>query len=259
MSDLLDPSASPRLSGPRTARRWAALVLWCGLGTAGLGFVALVWITLMRLGLKVSVADAPGGETTPAAVAGPPLASPTMVPPLAAEPSGAQVRSAIQDGPVVASSVVVGADDFVVDVHHNGRQVPDAARRMTAEVHGATGERIDVTLRAGDWLVFNVVNNRLRWNGVCYFAAAGLAEDGALAFVSEENEQWSVCEDPGLVPSFIAHRDFLANRRVQAIPNPWAGGTKMMVSQVRGWSGQPIWGSPTNRNIWLKLRLPRSK
>jgi hypothetical protein len=156
-------------------------------------------------------------------------------------------------GNVIASRIFVGADDFVVDVFHNGEKVPIEARSMTAERFGAIGERIDTTVREGDWIVFNVVNNRLRWNGALYFGAAGVRDDGAIGFNSEESPLWSVCEDPGLVPRFIAEPGFMATNVVRRIETPWSGGDKMIRSQVADWSGYAIWGDPTNRNIWIKF------
>jgi hypothetical protein len=140
--------------------------------------------------------------------------------------------------------------------HRHGHRVPDSARTMSAEVFGAIGEHTKINVRAGDWLVFNVANNRLRWAGVYYFGAAGVREDGSIAFVSEESPQWSVCEDPGLVPRFITEPDFLATNRAQRIAKPWAGGDGMITAKVQNWNGYAIWGSPTNRNIWLKYRVP---
>lgn len=163
------------------------------------------------------------------------------------------------DAPVVATSVFTGADDFVVDVFHNGRRVPDEARRMTAEVYGAIGERIELTVREGDWIVFNVVNNRLRWGGAYYFAVAGVRDDGSVAFASEESEQWSVCEDPGLAPRFIAEPQFLATNFAHRIEKPWGGGDGMIKARAKDWNGYAIWGSPTNRSIWIKFHATPEK
>lgn len=171
-------------------------------------------------------------------------------------PAAVAPRAPDPNAPVLATDLYIGADDFVVDVFHNGQRVPDAARSMSAEVHGAIGEHTRVTVRAGDWLVFNVANNRLRWDGAYYFGVAGVREDGSVAFVSEESPQWSVCEDPGLVPRFIADPEFLADRPAQRIPKPWAGGDGMIKGKVKNWNGYAIWGSPTHRNIWIKFRAP---
>jgi hypothetical protein len=176
--------------------------------------------------------------------------------PSAGTPGTAPVPAAANpDAPIVATDLFIGSDDFVVDVFHNGHRVPDEARTMNSEVYGAIGERTTVTVREGDWIVFNVANNRLRWGGVYYFGVAGVAEDGSVAFVSEESDRWSVCEDPGQVPRFIADPKFLADNAVQRIEKPWTGGDKMIHSKVKGWTGYAIWGSPTNRNIWLKYRV----
>lgn len=163
------------------------------------------------------------------------------------------VKSPEEPGQVLATRLFIGADDFVVDVFHNGQRVPDSVRSMTKEQYGAIGERTDITVRERDWLVFNVANNRLRWNGAYYFGVAGVNDDGSVGISSEENEQWSVCEDPGLVPRFIAEADFLATNYAQRIPKPWTGGDSMIRTHVRDWSGYAIWGSPTNRNIWIKF------
>src|SRR4051794_124557 len=87
-------------------------------------------------------------------------------------------------GAVLANKVFTAADDFVVEVYHNGEKVPDAKRTMLEDRFGATAERIDIDVRQGDWLVFNVVNNRFRWEGASYFGVAGKGEDG-VAFVSD--------------------------------------------------------------------------
>ena len=156
-------------------------------------------------------------------------------------------------GTVIATQVFTGADDFVVDVFHNGQRVPLSARSITSERFGATGESTDITVREGDWLVFNVVNNRLRWGGVYYFGAAGVRQDGAVGFNSEESPLWSVCEDPGLVPHFITDPEFLATNRARRIETPWDGCDKMIRAHVPDWSGYAIWGDPTNRNVWIKF------
>ena len=156
-------------------------------------------------------------------------------------------------GEVLATRLFIGADDFVVDVFHNGQRVPDSLRSMTKELYGAIGERTDITVRERDWVVFNVANNRLRWSGAYYFGVAGVNDDGFVGISSEENEQWSVCEDPGLVPRFIAEADFMATNYAQRISKPWTGGDSMIRPHVKNWTGYAIWGSETNRNIWIKF------
>src|ERR1044072_1633950 len=70
-----------------------------------------------------------------------------------------------QRGKVIADRLFTVADDFIVDVYHNGVKVPDSKRTLLNEVFGAAVERIDLEVRPGDWIVFNVVNNRMRWGG----------------------------------------------------------------------------------------------
>src|SRR5580658_8860309 len=73
-----------------------------------------------------------------------------------------------------ANYVVTVSNDFVVDVYQNGVRVPDNRRQLVNEIFGATAERINIQVQKGDWLVFNVVNDRMRWNGARSFMAAGI-------------------------------------------------------------------------------------
>jgi len=73
-----------------------------------------------------------------------------------------------------AMHVITVADDFVVNVYHNGVRVPEAKRKLVLDRFGATIERTNIEVQQGDWLVFHVVNNRLRWGGAYYFSAAGI-------------------------------------------------------------------------------------
>ena len=74
----------------------------------------------------------------------------------------------------LADTLITVADDFIVDVYHNGVLVPDDRRELIQEIHRATVERIKANVRQGDWLVFHVVNNKMRWGGASYFAVKGL-------------------------------------------------------------------------------------
>lgn len=244
-----------RTTPPWSRLAWIVLVTTGVLAVSGMVFL-LVWLRVVRTGAE---AHRPAARLQPRAVQvdrGAPESATT--PSLTPERQALPEPPPSLDAPVLATTLHLGADDFVVDIFLNGQRVADANRQLMAEVYGATGERVNLTVREGDWLVFNVVNNRLRWGGVCYFGAAGLAEDRSIAFVSEETEQWSVCEDPGDAPRFITERAFRSNQPARLIENPWPGGHKMMAKQVPGWSGQGIWGSPTNRNIWLKFSAPRT-
>lgn len=153
----------------------------------------------------------------------------------------------------MATCLLTVVDDFIVEVFHNGERVPDARRRLEAEIFGATIERIDVTLREGDWIVFNAVNNRLRWGGVCYFAVAGFDPRGAVRFTTElQSGRWSVCDQPGEAPQFIAAPDYLADNLARPVERRWTRGDDLIRGRVRNWSGEPLWG--TNRNTWIKFR-----
>ena len=176
------------------------------------------------------------------------LATPTDAAP--ATPADGQAP-----GKLIAKQVLVSADDFVVEVHHNGKPVPLERRKMTSENYGATAEAIDVEVREGDWLVFHVVCNRLRWEGARYFAAAGRGEDGAsVTFTTElTSGRWSACDEPGDVPRFLAEREFKADARALAIKNPWGGGDGPM-QQMLGdtpWKGTPLWGQAPS--TWIKF------
>ena len=160
-------------------------------------------------------------------------------------------------GKLIASQMLTVADDFVVEVYQNGRRLPDEKRNLVGETHGATTEQLTLAVHEGDWLVFNVVNDRFRWGGACYFGAAGMDSRGNVTFVSERKSgQWSSCDDPGAVPRFIAEADYLAADAVHEIPNVWSQGDGELSQRLGKWTGEPIWG--TNRNTWLKYRAPRA-
>ncbi len=156
-------------------------------------------------------------------------------------------------GKVMAQRVFTAADDFIVDVWHNGRRVPDDKRQMVGDNFGASAEKIEIEVREGDWLVFNVANNRLRWGGAHYFGAAGVNDgEPAIGFTSDPADgRWSYCDDPGRVPAFIAHPGYLADQAAPAPANPWGGGDGEMKARVPDWNGRPIWGR--ERTTWLKF------
>ena len=154
-------------------------------------------------------------------------------------------------GRVIADRLFTVADDFIVDVYHNGVKVPDEKRTLLHEVFGATAERIDIQVREGDWVVFNVVNNRLRWGGVSYSGVTGRGESG-VGFVSEPGGgRWSSCDDTEKVSEFIGDRDYLAGNAAQPIGNPCAEGDRLMSQIADGWTAKPIWGR--SRNTWIKF------
>ena len=154
-------------------------------------------------------------------------------------------------GRVIADRLFTVADDFIVDVYRNGVKVPDEKRTLLHEVFGATAERIDVEVREGDWIVFNVVNNRLRWGGASYFGVTGRGASGVAFTTGPDDGRWSCCDDTEKVSEFIADRDYLAGNAARPIENPWADGDSLMNQIADGWSGRPIWGR--SRNTWIKF------
>lgn len=151
-----------------------------------------------------------------------------------------------------ANYVVTVTDDFIVDVYQNGVRVPDEKRELAAEVFGATAERIHIKVQKGDWLVFNVVSDRMRWNGARSFMAAGILESNKFGFVTSLSKNWCVCDDLNSVQRFIAEKNYFQDHRPMTPENPWQDGFKYM-KQFAGekWDGQPIWGwSP---NTWIKV------
>jgi hypothetical protein len=159
--------------------------------------------------------------------------------------------------PVVAAGIQIVADDFVADIHHNGKLVPADNRKLQAEIFGAQAERVTLTLRPGDWVVFNVVNNRLRWKGAYYFAAAAVDVDGLSVFASQIGDgNWSACDDLAQAARFIADRDHLRDRKPQPIRNEWDRGDREMHRLCPDFTGEGIWGDPDSRSTWIKLVVP---
>lgn len=163
-------------------------------------------------------------------------------------PDGAPSSSAVR-----AKYLIVTADDFVVDIYHNGRAVPDAKRTLLREVFGATVERIDIEVKTGDWLVFNVVNNRLRWGGASYFGVAGCFARDEFGFVSRPGGgDWFACDTPKDVDWFIAEKNYFAHHLARPIGAPWDQGDSLMKEYAGSrWDGAPVWG--TSRNTWIKV------
>jgi hypothetical protein len=146
------------------------------------------------------------------------------------------------------------ADDFVVDIWKNGDVVPLSKRTLLHEIYGATVERVDLELSAGDWLAFHVVNNRLRWNGCRFFGMAAMAAENETTIVSNKEKTWSFTDKPAEAPKFISVRDAFRDRSVNVIPpeKAWDQGV-VRLNEVCGgeWRGQPIWGEAPS--TYLKL------
>lgn len=156
---------------------------------------------------------------------------------------------------VRAKYLITVADDFIVDVYHNGRSVPLVKRELLQEIFGATVERINVEIKKGDWLVFNVVNNKLRWGGAYYFAVAGCFAPNEFGFVSDANQgNWAACDSPKDAENFIAWREALMHRPAQTVSTPWDQGDTL-IRQTAGdeFKGTSIWG--TSRNTWIKVLI----
>jgi hypothetical protein len=156
-------------------------------------------------------------------------------------------------GQVIAQYLITVADDFIIEVYHNGVRVPDDRRELLLEQFGATAEKIQVEVREGDWLVFNVVNNRLRWGGAAYFAVAGMKDSSPrIGFTTElTSGKWSCCDDPSRVSRFLSDPNYLRTQPARSIPTLWGGGDPLMNQLVDGWTGTPLWG--TTRNTWIKF------
>jgi len=154
---------------------------------------------------------------------------------------------------VLCEYLITVADDFVVDVYHNGKPVPEAKRELLVERFGATAEKVKVTVRTGDWLVFHVVQNRLRWEGSKYFAVAGCFAKDEFGFVSDPaSENWSVCDDPAKAPGFIRNRNAGRKVRALAIEVPWGEGDQYMKECAgQDFGGRALWGRAPS--TWIKF------
>ena len=155
-------------------------------------------------------------------------------------------------GEVIADRLITTVDDFIVDVYHNGELVPESKRSLVVEVHGATVEKIEIEVRQGDWLVFHVVNNRLRWQGARYFAVEGFKQGARTGLVSDlTTGRWCHCDDPSQSAAFIADPRFLNDQSVNVIRKRWEQGDALMKQHADGSRATPIWGE--SHNTWLRF------
>ncbi|HEY2584507.1 MAG TPA: hypothetical protein VGI81_01935 [Tepidisphaeraceae bacterium] len=193
--------------------------------------------------IEKRLAELPAGVVPPAAVA--PVPGDAV--------AGADAPPAAR-GPVVSKFLYLVADDFVVEIYVDGKRVEDENRHLQAERYGATEERVDLELHSGDWIVFNVVNDRLRWDGAKYFAAAGMMDEGKPVFWTDASGgKWSFCDAPGQPDEFIAKPTYLASHHVETIEDhKWDAGDGMMQDGVKDWRGEAIWAPGRTRNIWIK-------
>jgi hypothetical protein len=160
------------------------------------------------------------------------------------------------DARVRAHQVVTVTDDFVVDVYHNGVRVPDPKRKLLLDRFGATVESMSLEVQRGDWLVFHVVNNRLRWDRAYFFGVAGVLAPGEFGFVSDlASGAWSVCDSPALADRFISDKRYLSDNRPASVERPWHEGKELMERYAGGaWPGEAIWGR--ERSTWVKIIVP---
>ena len=153
----------------------------------------------------------------------------------------------------MAAHLIAVADDFIVEAYKNGVRIPDAQRTLLDEIFGATVERLNVEVLPGDWLVFHVVHNRLRWEGSKYFAVAGMLGDNDYGFVSDPaSEAWSVCDDPERAWDFIRRRHEGTEMRASPITKPWGEGDDHMRRHAgAGYPGKALWGG--SASTWIKF------
>ncbi|HSJ01364.1 MAG TPA: hypothetical protein VK956_02880 [Verrucomicrobium sp.] len=158
-------------------------------------------------------------------------------------------------GNLLATHVITVTDDFIVEAYKNGRRIE--ARRLLDEIFGATVERLSVQVRPDDWLVFHVVNNRMRWGGAKYFAVAGCLGTDDFGFVSDPaSGSWSVCDEPARARDFIRVREEGTEVRASPIAQPWADGDGHMRAHAgMSFSGKPIWGGASS--TWIKYIAPK--
>lgn len=160
---------------------------------------------------------------------------------------------------ILATYLITVADDFIVEAYKNGVRIRDEQRRLVDEIHGATAERITIDVKAGDWLVFHVVNNHLRWGGAKYFSVAGCLDDNDYGFVTDpSSSDWSVCDDPSRARDFIRQRDEGTESRAGAIAKPWSDGDATMLKHAgAGFPGKPLWGGGSS--TWIKFVSSKSQ
>ena len=159
---------------------------------------------------------------------------------------------------LLAAHLITVTDDFVVEAYKNGVRIQDGQRTLLNEIFGATVERMTVDVRPGDWLVFHVVNNHLRWGGSKYFAVAGMLGENQFGFVSDPaSEAWSVCDDPDRVRDFIRRREEGTDIRASPIAKPWEEGDDHMRQNAgAGFPGKSLWGG--GASTWIKFVAPKN-
>ncbi|MGV3532405.1 MAG: hypothetical protein ACO1QR_08550 [Chthoniobacteraceae bacterium] len=154
------------------------------------------------------------------------------------------------------SYVVTVTNDFVVEAYKNGMQIPKESRELLLDRFGATAERINVSVAPGDWLVFQVAHNPIRWGGSKYFAVAGCTAPNQFTFVSDPTaSQWTVCDDAARATAFIENRKSPGESSASAIENPWGEGDQF-IREFAGseFPGVALWGK--GASTWIKYVAP---
>lgn len=159
---------------------------------------------------------------------------------------------AVPAGRPIAFLLRITADDFVVAIWHNGERVPDNKRKLLGDVYGATMEQVDIDVLEGDWLVFNVASNPVRWGGSSFFGVAGMLTPQATIFASSlQDGRWTFEEGLDRLPAFLASRDVQGRPVIPPAPEWDQGRTRMQEITSRTWNGDPIWG--LSHNTWIKF------
>lgn len=170
--------------------------------------------------------------------------------------AGETQPAAVRGAPALANTIYIVADDFVTKIYHNGKPIPNTDRKLIGEIYGAQIERVTFELRPGDWVVFNVANNHLRWNGAYYFAAGFLTDQDKLVYASDlRSGNWSSCDDVKEVAAFISDKEHYKDHKPQPITTPWDRGDQE-IGRIQNWNGQGIWGDPTSASTWIKFIVP---
>ena len=161
-------------------------------------------------------------------------------------------QTTLRRGDKIADFICTVADDFVIDIYVNGELVPAEKRKLTGETYGAQAEQIDVPIHRGDWVVFAVANNRLRWGGSYFFGAAGMTKEKRLVFQSKLGDpRWTYTDDPASVSQFVRQRN-MRGRPVESVKVIWDQGHGQMKERTNKlWSGDPVWGA--SRLSWIKF------
>jgi len=174
-----------------------------------------------------------------------------------AKPSAAGKPDPVKRGASIGDAMLWAADDFVVTVWQNGKVIDPSQRKLENEVFGATVERLTADVHEGDWLVFQLANNRKRWKGSRLFMGT-VMNSGIAVLETKAGPPWYVCDDPSKVQAFIANADSGNERPIKRIPldEAWHDGMNRYKKKFPEGKAEPIWGD--ERVTWIKLRVPPS-